>query len=120
VAWDRDPCVRCGMSLSDRRFAAQLRLAHDPRAHKFDDLGCALLWLDDLAGEGVVVEEIWVRNLAGSRWLDARAAAYRGGQQTPMGYGFGASEDAGAEVLAFEEVRARVRAKERERRSPDR
>ena len=50
VKWDRDACERCRMVISDRQHAAQIRYFPDEgrsRVVKFDDFGCAVLWLDD-------------------------------------------------------------------------
>jgi hypothetical protein len=119
IGWDRDVCDRCGMTLSDRRFGAQLRLADTRGAHRFDDLGCALVWLDEQASDEPPVE-LWVRDLGGEQWLDAAGAAYRDGQQSPMGYGFGAVTQASDETLRLDEVRLRVLETERERRAAPR
>ena len=49
VKWDRDVCVRCNMVLSDREHSAQVRYTPTDggrsQVRKFDDLGCAVLWL---------------------------------------------------------------------------
>ena len=87
VAWDRDTCERCNMAIGDRRFAAQVRGGADHRVHRFDDLGCALLWIDEEKEEP---EEIWVRDLDGASWLAAEEAHYVPVDTTPMDYGFGA------------------------------
>ena len=120
ISWDRDACDRCGMTLSDRRFGAQLRLPHTRGAHRFDDVGCALLWLEQDATTGDVPTEFWVRDLGGEQWLDARAAAYRDGEPSPMGYGFGAVALASDGTLGLDAVRERVLEQERERRAAPR
>jgi hypothetical protein len=117
VAWDRDVCSRCNMAIGDPRFAAQIRTASDQRAHVFDDLGCALLWLD---AEGAALggaEEIWVRDLGGADWLDARAARFVAAEHTPMNYGFGAVAAPVDAALALEQVHAQVREVEGGRRA---
>jgi copper chaperone NosL len=120
LVWDRDVCARCNMAISDRRFAAQIRTASDHRAHLFDDLGCALLWLDDEGDDLGDAEEIWVRDLGGQGWLDARAAHFVAAAHTPMNYGFGAVAEPENGALTLEEVRLRVRKVEGGRRSPPR
>jgi nitrous oxide reductase accessory protein NosL len=117
VVWDRDVCARCNMAISDRHFAAQIRTTSDHRAHTFDDLGCALLWLDGEGEELGGAEEIWVRDREGAGWLDARAAHFVAKEHTPMNYGFGAVDDAAEESLTLEEVRVRVRKVEGGRRA---
>jgi hypothetical protein len=116
--WDRDACERCNMSVSDARFAAQVRDA-DGHAHLFDDLGCAVLWMDEELGQDPP-REIWVRDRSGQGWLEARSAHYLAGEQTPMDYGFGATQESSDAALDFEAARAGVRAMERERRDSGR
>jgi hypothetical protein len=115
-AWDRDTCERCAMILSDRRFAAQLRYAQDPRVHHFDDLGCALLAWDEGEAAGQTLREIWVRDRERDAWLDARSARFLEDPHTPMGYGFAAVGAAREDALDLESVRRRVREFEHERR----
>ena len=76
IHWDRQTCERCQMVISQRRHAVQVRAKGDHRAHAFDDLGCALLWLDEEglpAGRdsgGDSLHEIWVKGPHGSEWID--------------------------------------------------
>ncbi len=120
VAWDRDTCERCAMAIGDRRFAAQIRSGASGEVHKFDDLGCASLWLDEHGREAGDRPEIWVRDLRGERWVDATAAHYTRGLRTPMNFGFGASAEPVDGGSGWSEVRERVREMERARRSPGR
>ena len=49
VRWDREICARCAMAVSDRNFSAQVRGGREgkkAKVYKFDDLGCAVIWLD--------------------------------------------------------------------------
>ncbi len=118
VVWDRDTCERCSMAIGDRRFAAQVRDAEDHRLRRFDDVGCALLWLAEREGSpGASRPEIWVRDRDGERWIDGHTARFGAGFKTPMGYGFGAvdGDPAGSTDLAG--VRERLLAREHERRS---
>ena len=113
VSWDRDACERCQMALSDRSFATQLRTG-DGHLHRFDDVGCALIWERD---QGADVTEVWVRELEGDAWLDGREARFVKVRNSPMGYGFGARRSA-PEGLDLETVRGRILAMEDERRRP--
>jgi nitrous oxide reductase accessory protein NosL len=117
VAWDRDECEHCRMLLSDRSFATQLR-TRDGRLHRFDDVGCALLWAHEHASEEP--SEIWVRDMDASGWLDAREARFVEGQRSPMGYGYGARPGAANEGVGLEAARQRILARDDERRSPPR
>jgi nitrous oxide reductase accessory protein NosL len=106
IAWDRDACEHCGMVITDRRFAAQVRIGRTP--HRFDDVGCAVEWLGERS-KGTPPTEFWVADQESGAWLDARTASFRGGQQTPMGYGFGASGQAGDGSLDLAALEAAVR-----------
>lgn len=116
VAWDRDACESCRMTISDRAFAAQVRGA-DGRLHRFDDPGCAVLWLRDHAEE-TPAREVWVRELDGDAWLDARTARFVEAPHTPMGYGYGAREAPPDVGIDFEALREAIALREDERRSP--
>ena len=105
VKWDRDTCVRCNMVLSDREHSAQVR--HSPadgsrsRVHTFDDIGCAVLWLEQQPWRDEAGVEIWVTDYRDGAWIDARAAHYVRGRVTPMQYGLGAQRDPAAGALDF-------------------
>jgi hypothetical protein len=101
------------MVISAQEFAAQARI--DGKPHKFDDPGCMLLWLDAQEGAGHAAGELWVMDRERGEWLDARAAAWRSGERTPMGYGFAAVSAPRADTLDFDGVRAALRAREAER-----
>lgn len=96
VRWDRETCARCAMALSDHRFAAQVRSFADGRnqLYKFDDIGCAMLWLADKPWKDDPKTEVWVADVENSTWLDARTAHYVTGRTSPMGYGLGAQPQA--------------------------
>ena len=88
--WDRDMCVRCQMAISDRKFAVQILNPQNGKAYKFDEIGCAVLWLDE---EKIPWKEkaiIWVTDAKTGKWIDARKAKYVDGAITPMAFGFAA------------------------------
>ena len=118
VTWDRDACEHCRMLISDRTFAAQVRDA-EGRVHRFDDIGCAALWLDENTASHEP-REIWVHEHAGDEWLDAREAHFVRGRNSPMGYGYAAQRAPAQAALEFEELRRAIRTLEDERRSPAR
>lgn len=115
VKWDRDTCTRCSMVLSDRRFAAQLRGGPKDANFKFDDIGCAVIWLKAQAWSAEAAARIWVADVGSRneavRWLDAKKAQYVGGKTSPMGYDFGAVAAAQAGSLDFATLREHVLAK---------
>lgn len=112
VKWDRDTCARCNMVLSDRQHAAEVRYVPGDgarsRVKKFDDLGCALLWLDQQPWREQPGVEIWVTDYRDGRWLDARGAYYVTGRLTPMQYGLGAQAEPVSGTLDFAQARAHV------------
>ena len=97
VKWDRDACARCNMVLSDRQHSAQVRYmpADGTRGQlkKFDDIGCAVLWLEQQPWRNEAGVEIWVTDHLDGQWIDARTAHYVMGRLTPMQYGLGAQSD---------------------------
>ena len=115
IHWDRQTCERCQMVISERRHAVQIRKLGERQTHAFDDLGCALLWLEEqglLAGseEG---PEVWTRTTADGDWIDARIARFETGLTTPMGYGFGVADSG----VSLGEVQTQTIEMERRRRS---
>ena len=104
VKWDQDNCERCRMMLSDRHFAAQIRYyPEDKRSRvvKFDDIGCATLWLKDQPWKDDSKTQIWVTDFSSGQWIDARAATYIDRNNSPMGYDLGAQAKADPAGLSF-------------------
>ena len=117
VKWDRVTCERCRMVLSDRHHAAQIRVREPDgrsRVHPFDDLGCALIWLQDKPAGDDPTTEIWVNDWRTGDWIDARTVFYVLGQVTPMEYGLGAQPDPAPGTLTFEQARTRILEREHE------
>lgn len=91
IKWGREACEFCHMGFADRRFAAQWWDAPNHRARAFDDFGCAVLAADEAGLLDRADVAFWVTDDADpARWLDARAARFRDGVSTPMGYGHSA------------------------------
>jgi hypothetical protein len=111
VRWDRMACERCRMVLSDRKHSAQVRFT-DPggrsRVMLFDDIGCAVVWLEDKPWKSAPSTEIWVNDHRDGRWIDARSAYYVGGQVTPMEYGLGAQDVPVSGALSFDQAVAHI------------
>lgn len=108
VEWEQDACRRCNMILSDRFHAAQVR--HNPsdaptEIYLFDDIGCAVVWLEDQAWKDDPATEIWVNDHATGSWIDARKAFYVADHQTPMQYGLGAWLEMVPGSMNFEDAR---------------
>jgi nitrous oxide reductase accessory protein NosL len=107
VTWDRDICERCRMVLSDRRFAAQVRVPAEQegkrsKLYRFDDVGCAVLWLDEQPFKDRPGVEMWVTDHQSGEWIDARTAHYARVKNTPMEYGLGAQRAPADGALDFE------------------
>lgn len=113
IVWDRDTCARCNMVISDRRFAVEAQGGPKGAHFKFDDIGCAVIWLKDQPWGADAATRVWVADVTGKgeRWLDARQAQYIGGRTSPMGYNFAAVAHPEAGSLAFEDMRQHILAK---------
>ncbi len=118
IKWDRDACERCRMVLSDPHFAAQIRYypAGKKRSvvEKFDDFGCAALWLEDKPWKDDGRTEFWVADHRSKEWIDATTATYVLKKTTPMEYGLGAQLEAVSGSMSFD--RAKVHISEVEQR----
>jgi len=105
VEWQHDHCKRCNMILGDKYHAAQVRYkpANAPsEVHVFDDIGCAVIWLETKAWKNDPTTELWVNDYKTGGWIDARKASYVVGQQTPMQYGLGAQIQASEGSMDFQ------------------
>ena len=118
VRWDRETCTRCSMAVSDRHFAAQVRGApagEKTRLYKFDDIGCAVIWLEQQSWKDDSRTEIWVVDHRSGDWLDAREASYIEGKISPMNYGLGAQAQATEGSLSFAQANMHILTSEKER-----
>lgn len=107
IRYGRDTCGFCGMIISDPRYAVQIRGGAGHKAHKFDDIGDALIFLDRQTWKDEPQVEIWVMDVEkGKTWLDARKAFYLGGLQSPMAHGYGAFPEKRPGAVDFEVMRA--------------
>jgi nitrous oxide reductase accessory protein NosL len=121
VRWDRETCTRCNMAVGDRSFAAQVRGAprgEKSRLYKFDDIGCAVIWLDTQPWKDDALTEIWVADYHNGEWIDARKAYYVTGKISPMNYGLGAQAGAAEGALDFSQAREHIMMTENERHHP--
>jgi len=108
VRWDRETCTRCAMALGDRLSAAQVRGAAPgevTRVYKFDDIGCAVLWLDGQPWKDDARTEIWVTDRNTGQWLDARTATFVPGVRSSMGFGLGAQTGVVPQGMDFARAR---------------
>ena len=107
VRWDREICARCAMAVSDRNYSAQVRGGRaDKKAkvYKFDDLGCAVIWLDKQNWKDDVRTEIWVNDHRDGKWINAKTAWYVKMNNTPMDYGLGAQTEKVDGAINYEDA----------------
>ena len=111
IRWDREVCARCVMAVSDPRYAAQIRGgpgSEKTRVYKFDDIGCAVIWLDEQPWKNDPRTEIWVADFRNQKWIDATKAWYISGKKTPMDYGLGAQNEPAEGALDFAGARRHI------------
>ena len=111
IRWDREVCTRCSMAVGDRHFAAQVRggpAGERTRLYKFDDIGCAVIWLQQQSWKDDARTEVWVVDFIDGEWLDAREARYAKGRLSPMNYGLAAQAEASGDALDFEQAVAHI------------
>lgn len=107
IHWDRDVCELCKMFISDPRFVAEVRGGEKRKLYKFDDIGCAIIWLNAQTWAGDPATEIWVAGAGSTRenvvWLNAREARYVRGKFSPMNYNYTAipASQAGSDGIDF-------------------
>ena len=114
IHWDRDICQRCKMVVSERKFASEIVNPKTGKAYKFDDIGCAVLWLKEEHIPWAKSAKIWVTDAKSGKWIDARSAKYTDDSITPMAYGISAFSDKtfpkGHKALNFEEALKEIEA----------
>ena len=104
--WDRVACEECKMALSDPHYSAQV-IDPNGQAYFFDDIGCAILWLQRQPWKDK--SRTWINDVKTKEWIDAEKANWISGDPlTPMGYGFAATLSPIDNALDFETVRNRM------------
>jgi len=109
IVWDRDMCQRCLMAISDRKYAAEVINPLNGKAYKFDDIGCAILWLyKEKRPEWLKKAIIYVTDRDTGKWLDARRSYFTTKDITPMGFGFGATARSLPNTINFKQMKQKV------------
>jgi hypothetical protein len=112
IHYGRETCAKCGMVISDGHFAAEIRGGADRALAKFDDVGCAVNWLEGQSWRDATATDFWVMDGdTGTQWLKAREAWYMPGAMSPMNYGFLASKDQRATAVDYPAMKASALAK---------
>ena len=91
--------------------SAQIRYTDEKQKSRvlmFDDIGCAVIWLEDKAWHDAATTEIWVNDHRDGQWLDAKKAWYIKGQITPMEYGLGAQDEESPGALDYEQAKKHI------------
>ena len=88
--WDRDMCERCKMAISERKYAVEAIDMKKNKTYKFDDIGCAVLWLKENKIPLNNNIKLWITDAKTGKWIDAKSAIYTDDSITPMAYGFAA------------------------------
>lgn len=122
IRYGEDICERCGMIVSDERFAAGLVVETAPHEYEhriFDDIGEMFAYATEQADELNVVS-YFVHDYNSKAWIDAQEAYFVVSEElhTPMGFGLAASaqladaealaQERKGQVLSFTETRAWV------------
>ena len=112
IHWDRQVCTRCAMAIGDNKYATQVRGGAAKKIYQFDDIGCAVIWLDQQPWKTDKDTEIWVADYRNGQWIDARRAWFERGRHSPMGYGLGARNDSIENSLNFNQAIEDIQATE--------
>jgi copper chaperone NosL len=97
IVYGEDVCARCGMIISDERFAASLVVEKSPNVYEhllFDDIGNMLMYARE-AGEDAHFVSYFVHDYHSKEWLNAQDAHFVLSDeiQTPMAFGIAAFEE---------------------------
>ncbi len=91
INFGHDKCKRCLMKIKSKRYSAEVGNIKTGKVYKFDDIGCAVMWLyHDCKFGWESSAKIWVTDAKTGKWLNAKTACWIDGQITPMHFGLGA------------------------------
>lgn len=119
IHYGRDACERCGMIISEKPYAAAMRLRENGsrRTALFDDIG-EMFDFERSSTDAEIISR-YVHDHESGEWIEAENAFYVHSEtlQTPMVSGVAAlasrdeaeqfAEDHSGEVLTFEQMRSR-------------
>jgi nitrous oxide reductase accessory protein NosL len=105
IHYDRDMCSECKMVISDRNYAVQIVNPVKNKAYNFDDIGCAIIWMDQNNEEWLDNAKMFIADQKTSELIPSREVYWAKGFTTPMDFGFAAFKDKPTEkVYDFIEV----------------
>ena len=108
--WDHTRCARCGMLLSEPRFAAQVQREDGTVLH-YDDPGCLLAHDEAVRGALADAHAVYFHHASEPRWLALDEVGFVPAETTPMDFGMAAVEiDAQPGAWTVAEALARARA----------
>jgi len=91
INFGHDKCKRCLMKIKSKRYSAEVGNVKTGKVYKFDDIGCAVMWLyHDCHFGWKKNAKIWVTDAKTKKWLNAKTACWVDGEITPMHFGLGA------------------------------
>jgi hypothetical protein len=99
-------CPQCNMFLVGKKDTAQI-ITNDHKTHFFDDVGCAILWLEEQNIEPKSIK-FWVYTRDTKKYVLAIDAFYSKIDDTPMKYGFSAYENSQEDFIGFEDMRLKM------------
>lgn len=111
VRWGKENCDFCGMLVDDPRFAAEIRAPEGGKLWKFDDMGCAALFLAKQSWKDDARAKFWVGDNGSGQWIDGRQAWFISGPKSPMAYNFGAVSAPREGAIAFDQFRQTIEAR---------
>lgn len=96
-----------------KKHGVQIINIQNGKKYKFDDIGCAILWVKEENINWIDNAKIWITDVKTGKWIDARTAFYDTLNITPMGYGFAAHErkediEEGLQIIDFNDVIEKV------------
>ena len=97
--------TQCGMTIETLEHSVQA-VSPDGKTWFFDDVGCFALWYKNIGFQKEAT--IWVYTNDTKKYIDGRVAHYSVIDKTPMGYGFGAYENRGENMIDFDEMLLRM------------
>ena len=107
IAYGQDVCERCGMIISEEKFAAAFWTAGG-EARRFDDIGGMLAYNTEQSED---VASYWVHDFVSGEWIRAEEAylVLDGDLMTPMGFGIAAfADEEQADAMAYGQEGAMV------------